>query len=288
MNPNSLIPTAALALLQIGGWQGAIAQTAEEVLETLSKLEGHAQVAEFFTDRVESAPPEVRRKYLDALVQIANEEAIRPLSERRIGITNVANSLINLGDEPSIMAAFRNNFDRWAYFEQIDAGAALAQCKDPAAILILEQAARVRLADVPDSMPENPDDEERIRFNHRWGWFAQLVELMAQSPNPAGRVAAKQLRDELARQIEGAPFKKFLLDHLDTEYSLGEAPKQGTNSSEAAPPAPAPESRLVTDGAQADSTSTAPIVIWALGAVGLLGLTTVVVILYRKGKRVQN
>ncbi len=179
---------------------------------------------------IRAEPPLERKKILDAVVQIAKaaaEGATLPSKgygevdpdgiQSRTAVGNASYVLGELGDEKAILEAFAGTFARIDVSVRTGVAYALAKCRNPIALELIEESAREQsekmLAVDLSSLPK----EEWSMVNNPAGDLVQFLEAMTMSANPAGEGKAREILDDLERRSVGHPLMDQVFSAIKDE-----------------------------------------------------------------------
>ena len=207
-----------------------------DLRQTLSSLDesGSSQLIK----QIAEAAPDQRRKLMNEMIQIVDEVAAADPISSPTGATppgmlhprivgRVAYILSEIGDEPTILAAFVDNLPRLSPHFQHNAAAALANCHDPAGVKAIEELIRDKVKSLPENLSDDAPDEVMRNIENLSIDYIMLLKRLAQSVNSSGRIKAIKLREEFAEEAKGSWFREKILVSLDAEVGslLEKTPK---------------------------------------------------------------
>jgi len=197
-----------------------VAQNAIDDFISILNSEGGGERA---VQSVQGLPTDQKSQMLQSVVQriqTASQELAVGKSPS-INISNAALLLAESGTDDQIIAAF-GNLSQFGPFEP-DAAFALAACREPAGVAVIDALARKRLPNLERAVtPQTEDDKQRL--NEAILPFFLLIKEIAASANPAGQDAAKQLREDFATRYNSKN-GKLVLAAIDAELAKV-APRQ--------------------------------------------------------------
>ncbi len=196
-------------------------------------------------------------------------------------VSNSARLLSETGTDDQILAAF-GNLSQFGSAEP-DAAFALAACKGPAGVAIIDALAKQRLPNLERAITPLTDDD-KLRSNETLLPFFMLVKELAASVNPSGSGLAKQMRDDFASRYSSEN-GKLVLAAIDAELAKVTSRKSAavgapsTSTSTSLPsekPSPTPKEQEAKSPTPSEApTSSTPwslVAVFIVAAIGLLWL----------------
>jgi hypothetical protein len=203
-------------------------ESVNELAQRLEAIMLHAERPDpEIVQEIASATPEQRRQLVAAVLRIV-EPALRapqPWNDanfRRIGVS--ASALAAASDDDAILATFGSNLSQVGFILEPSVILALSACRDPKAIEVMADLARLRFKEIqlwlPGPPPPTITEDQKRMVNDAALSFLNAVRGLASSRSGSGKVIAQKFRDDFVRLYDKSPAREEILRALEGEIGI--------------------------------------------------------------------
>lgn len=221
-----------IIFLSLLGFLACYAQapmTKEEIRSELDRYS--AEDNQSLVARIKTAQPSERKQIVDAIVEIAKEEAERvtlpfrgggvddPEAVRSRGtLLNAGHVLGQAAEENAILEAFGESYRKIEPETRAGLARTLASCKDLRALNLVDESARDAVEKLLSFDMINLSENEKSIAELYAGSLILSLEAMATSVNPAGEGKAHAILVELEKRSVGRPLMDKLIFAIKAEF----------------------------------------------------------------------